>query len=103
MLLLGRREVFNEEEFRNDVIRLGGEALKQGKGGDPDRLCWLPHPNGYIVWFWAEWKRKGKMVSGLQYNQVTRINQLRKLGHTVYVFDDNDHARRIMRGLIGAI
>lgn len=97
-----RLEKFSEREFVNDVARLGGEALKQNatiNAKIPDRLCWLPAQD-HIVWFWAEWKRAGKKA---MYGQSVRIRELVKKGHLVYVFENNNHAREVMRGLIGAI
>jgi hypothetical protein len=99
----GPLESFSEGVFRDDCARLGGEALKQRadvNAGIPDRLCWLPTRDGRIVWFWAEWKRKGLPP---QPHQAKYHERLRARGHLVYVFDDNNHAREVMRGLIGAI
>lgn len=93
-------ESFSEGIFVTDVERLGGFAVKvYNRAGWPDRLCWLPTSSGG-VWFWAEWKRKGKAPEP---HQAAVHGQLRKKGHLVYVFDDNRHAREVMRGLIGAI
>lgn len=96
---MSRLEKFNESEFRKDVLRLGGEALKQRadiNAGIPDRLVWLPTPNG-IIWFWVEWKRYGKPPMP---HQLAYHKKLRDAGHLVFVFDDNKHARQVMQGLI---
>lgn len=101
--MTARLEKFSEDEFRKDVARLGGEALKQNASINakiPDRLVWLPKPDGTVVWFWAEWKRKGEEPDA---GQLARHKQLVSAGHLVYVFDSNIHAREVMRGLIGAI
>lgn len=90
-----RLETFNEGEFVRDVAKRGGCALKQNamfNAGVPDRLCWLPTPKG-IVWFWAEWKRKGEP---LRLVQTTYIEKLETAGHVVFVFDDNTIARTVM-------
>lgn len=99
----GPLESFSEGVFLKDVERLGGQALKQlasANAGIPDRLCWLPKADGSIVWFWVEWKRKGKVPEP---HQLVLHKQLRAKGHLVFVFDDNRNAREVMRGLIGAI
>lgn len=92
-------ESFSEGVFVRDVARLGGRALKQRAdidAGIPDRLVWLPTAKG-IVWFWAEWKRKGKQPEP---HQLVYHKNLRDVGHTVYVFDNNKEAREVLRGYL---
>lgn len=82
-------ESFHESVFVKDVERAGGEAIKvYNRAGYPDRLCWLPTKKG-IVWFWAEWKRRGKVPEP---HQSVVHEQLRDKGHNVYVFDNNAQA-----------
>ena len=73
-----------DDKLVRGVKELGGIALKLiclSFTGLPDRTCLLP---GGIVVF-AELKTTGK---GLSPRQKIVIPQLRKLGFTVYVIDD---------------
>lgn len=91
--MTGRREKFNENEFRQDLIKRGGGSRKiTGEAGDPDRLCWLPRGEK-LVYFWAEWKRLGEPCKP---HQLIKHDQLRDAGHTVYVFDNNERARETL-------
>lgn len=60
--------------------------------GIPDRL--------YLrrgIYVWVEWKRPGRAPDGLSAIQRVRIKEMREHGATVYVLDDMDEFREIMR------
>lgn len=93
---MSRLEKFSEAEFVKDVERVGGFAIKiYNRAGWPDRLVWLPAISFYKgVWFWAEWKRKNLPPEP---HQSVIHKQLRDIGHTVFIFDDNEQARETIR------
>ena len=70
------------ERYLADRIKeLGGICLKYsnpGMTGYPDRICLLP--GGVTIW--VELKSKDGELKAIQ---KVRIDQLRKIGHTVYV------------------
>lgn len=60
--------------------------------GVPDRL--------YLrrgIYVWVEWKRPGRGDDGLSAIQVKRIKEMKEHGATVYVLDDMDEFKRIMK------
>lgn len=60
--------------------------------GVPDRLYLR---RGRYVW--VEWKRPGRGEGGLAAIQVVRIKEMREHGAEVYVLDDIDEFKRIMK------
>ena len=70
------------ERYLADCVKaLGGICLKYsnpGMVGYPDRICLLP--GGVTIW--VELKSKGGELKSIQ---KVRIDQLHKIGHTVYV------------------
>lgn len=60
--------------------------------GVPDRLYLR---RGRVVW--VEWKRPGRGENGLSAIQVVRIKEMRDHGAEVYVLDDMDEFKRLMR------
>lgn len=71
---------------------LGGECLKAGQDGWPDRLLVLP--GGTLVW--CELKRQGGRLAPLQ---RLRIMRLRDLGHRVEVVWSKADALRLLKEL----
>lgn len=70
------------ERYLSECVKeLGGTCLKYsnpGMAGYPDRICLLP--GGVTIW--VELKSKDGELKAIQ---KIRIDQLRKLGHTVHV------------------
>lgn len=75
------------ERYLCEVVKkLGGVCLKYsnpGATGYPDRVAIMPA--GVCLWF--ELKSKGRKVSKVQ---AIRIEQLARIGHTVYVCDSKE-------------
>lgn len=60
--------------------------------GIPDRL--------YLrrgIYVWVEWKRPGRGENGLSAIQVVRIKEMKEHGATVYVLDDMEEFKRLMK------
>lgn len=80
------REKEIEEKLSRSVRSLGGicpKFVSPGFGGMPDRLILLP--GGRLAF--AELKAPGKKPRSLQ---LARHRQLRRLGFTVYVIDEEE-------------
>lgn len=60
--------------------------------GLPDR-CYIRA--GRVVWI--EWKRPGRGEDGLSAIQVVRIREMREHGAEVYVLDDLEEFKRLMK------
>lgn len=68
------------------VKELGGLCLKYsnpGESGYPDRVVVMP--GGSVAW--VELKSRGKRPTAIQ---LTRLDELRRLGHSVFVADSKD-------------
>jgi hypothetical protein len=90
-------EAVLEEEFCREVrkdrcIPIKGEFL--GEAHNPDRLILTPMGKFY----WIEFKRKGETTSP---GQKLRTEELRALGHTVYVCDNWERALRHHKAEMG--
>ena len=88
------RESDIERRLISAVQKEGGLCLKfapPGMVGFPDRLVLLP--GGLVVF--VEVKKPGKKPTNLQ---VHRHGQLRSLGMRVYLLDDQEQIKNIMRG-----
>ena len=79
-----------EQSLVREVKRLGGQAIKVGYDGLPDRLILLP--GGHA--FFAELKRRGGRTSKLQDVWIERI---KKLGFRVYVPKTKEEVRVMIR------
>lgn len=81
------------ERYLCEVVKkLGGVCLKYsnpGATGYPDRVAIMPA--GVCLWF--ELKSKGRKVSKVQ---AIRIEQLAKIGHTVYVCDSKESINGVL-------
>lgn len=80
------------ERYLCDVVKkLGGVCLKYSNAnmvGYPDRVALMP--GGLCVWF--ELKSKGRKTSKVQ---DIRIDQLARIGHTVYVCDSKQSINNV--------
>lgn len=82
------------EHYLCEVVKkLGGVCLKYsnpGATGYPDRVAIMPA--GVCLWF--ELKSKGRKVSKVQ---AIRIEQLTRIGHTVYVCDSKESIKVVLK------
>lgn len=81
-----------ERRLVTRVEQAGGECLKHGQDGWPDRIVMLP--NGVLVW--VELKRPKGTLKGLQ---IYRATQLAKLGQQVVCLYSVAEVNEFMDGL----
>lgn len=87
-----------EKRLRIEVQKAGGRALKfrpDHRIGMPDRLILLP--DGRCAW--VETKSPGKHLRAIQ---DKRRQQLRELGHSVYVIDNVQDIQEFIHEVFGA-
>jgi hypothetical protein len=81
------------ESYLLDLVRqAGGECIKVGHGGWPDRFVLLP--GGVLAT--AELKNTGEVPRALQ---LARLERLAELGFKVAAPDSREAVRQFMRGL----
>lgn len=82
------------ERYLCDVVKkLGGVCLKYSNAnmvGYPDRVALMPG----AICLWFELKSKGRTTSKVQ---DIRIDQLARIGHTVYVCDSKESINEVFR------
>lgn len=81
-----------EKVLVNGIEDLGGQCLKLGQDGWPDRIAVLP--NGVTVW--VELKRPDGRVAGLQ---KWRRAQLQRIGHRVEIPKSKEDVKRLLDSL----
>ena len=81
-----------EKVLVNGIENLGGQCLKLGQDGWPDRIAVLP--NGVTVW--VELKRPDGRVAGLQ---KWRRAQLQRIGHRVEIPKSKEDVKRLLDSL----
>lgn len=87
------RESYLEKKLKDDVLKMGGQALKfisPGKNGVPDRLILKPGGQALFV----EMKAPGEPLEPLQRK---RAEQLRALGFKVYKIDSVEDVKRFIQ------
>ncbi len=81
-----------EEMLVKGIEKLGGQCIKLGQDGWPDRIAALP--NGVTVW--VELKRPDGRVADLQ---KWRRSQLLRIGHLVETPMSKEDVRRLLQEL----
>lgn len=81
-----------ERKLVTGIEKLGGECIKIGQDGWPDRLAILP--GGSVIWI--ETKRPDGRVDPLQ---KWRSAKLRKLGHRVEIPWNKEDVEKLLRDL----
>lgn len=87
------QESYLEKKLKDEVLKMGGQALKftsPGKNGVPDRL--ILKPGGQAIF--VEMKAPGKPLEPLQRK---RAEQLRALGFKVYKIDSVEDVKRFIQ------